>query len=155
MKHKNCNEQLRVTPEGEKTSPTCKYSDARPRRVRKHIFGRRRKCELSEQNMKAVKNKKNVIFFIFWYTLYIIHMLFFMTSVWSFFFFFYVHGFSIILKSIQDKHAKVYISGFSRVRKMVAMRNQSEHIGMVCSLKCKKYYSSKNFNSYERTSKYC
>ena len=24
MKHKNCNEQLRVTPEGEKTSPTWK-----------------------------------------------------------------------------------------------------------------------------------
>ena len=65
MKHKNCNEQLRVTPEGEKTSPTCKYSDARPRRVRKHIFGRRRKCELSEQNMKAVKNKKKCDFFHF------------------------------------------------------------------------------------------
>ena len=25
MKHKNCNEQLRVTLEGEKTSPTWKY----------------------------------------------------------------------------------------------------------------------------------
>ena len=58
MKQKNCNEQLRVTPEGEKTSPTWKYSDARPWRVRKHIFWKEKKWELSEQNIKAVKNKK-------------------------------------------------------------------------------------------------
>ena len=65
MKYKNCNEQLRVTPKGEKTSPTWEYSDARRRWLRKHIFRKEKKMRAQRTKHESSKNKKYDFFHFF------------------------------------------------------------------------------------------